>query len=156
MSESFPIETITPENYTKATYSPGQIADFLCEQLDKYGDPRDEIMQCLHYALGITKNRRGFVLVAWGKNKKANSEKILGTVVVCETGMSGFVPENLLVYIAVDSGLRGQGLGKALMLKAMETARGDMALHVEPDNPARHVFEKIGFTNKYLEMRFGK
>ncbi len=31
---------------------------------------------------------------------------------------------------------------------------GDIALHVEPDNPARFLYEKYGFTNKYLEMRY--
>ncbi len=40
--------------------------------------------------------------------------------------------------------------------KAIETADGNIALHVEPDNPARYLYEKLGFTNKYLEMRYVK
>jgi [ribosomal protein S18]-alanine N-acetyltransferase len=70
--------------------------------------------------------------------------------------MSEYVPENLLVYIAVDGKTRGRGIGKSLMEKAVEAARGDVALHVEPDNPARRLYERIGFTSKYLEMRFKK
>jgi ribosomal protein S18 acetylase RimI-like enzyme len=67
--------------------------------------------------------------------------------------MEGYIPENILVYIAVDGSQRGKGIGKTLMQKAISLAQGDIALHVEPDNPARHLYEKLGFTNKYLEMR---
>ncbi len=42
------------------------------------------------------------------------------------------------------------------MLKAIEIADGNIALHVEPNNPARFLYEKIGFTSKYLEMRYIK
>ncbi len=153
MSSSFTIETITPDNYKDAMFSPDQLADFLHEHLDRFRDSRADIMKCLHYALGITEHRRGFVLAA---AENSGSEEILGIVVVCETGMSGYVPENLLVYIAVDARTRGRGIGKQLMEKAVESARGDVALHVEPDNPAKRLYERIGFTNKYLEMRYKK
>jgi ribosomal protein S18 acetylase RimI-like enzyme len=48
---------------------------------------------------------------------------------------------------------RGKGLGKELMNKALLYAKGDIALHVEPHNPAKFLYEKVGFDNKYLEMR---
>jgi len=47
-----------------------------------------------------------------------------------------------------------QGVGKVLMKNALKLANGSVALHVEPDNPAVHLYKKIGFTNKYLEMRY--
>lgn len=150
MTSDFSIERITPENYKQASFSPDQIADFLHEHLDEFRDPRSQIMQCLNYALGFQECRRGFILTAH------ENETILGTVVICETGMSGYIPENLLVYIAVDAETRGRGIGKKLMEQAIETADGDIALHVEPDNPARRLYERLGFTNKYLEMRLKK
>ncbi len=150
MEQTFTIETLTPENYREASVTPEMIVDFLHEHLDQFRDPKNEIMNCLDYALGRIECRRGFIMIA--KNEK----EILGVVVSCETGMSGFVPDNLLVYIAVDQKTRGQGIGKTLVEKVIETARGDIALHVEPDNPARRLYQRVGFTNKYLEMRYRK
>jgi ribosomal protein S18 acetylase RimI-like enzyme len=59
-----------------------------------------------------------------------------------------------LVYIAVDKQYRGKGIGKQLMQEVMQQTNGGIALHVEPDNPAKFLYEKLGFTNKYLEMRY--
>lgn len=70
--------------------------------------------------------------------------------------MSGYIPDNILVYIAVHEKTRGKGVGKALMEKAITLAEGDIALHVEPDNPAKRLYERLGFSNKYLEMRLKK
>ena len=59
-------------------------------------------------------------------------------------------------YIAMHKDYRGQGIGKQLMQKAIDSADGNIALHVEPENPAVHLYKKLGFTNKYLEMRLVK
>ena len=84
-----------------------------------------------------------------------NSE-IIGISVINETGMSGYIPENILVYIATCKKNRGKGIGKLLMSKIIEETKGNIALHVENDNPAKYLYEKLGFTNKYLEMRLEK
>jgi ribosomal protein S18 acetylase RimI-like enzyme len=42
------------------------------------------------------------------------------------------------------------------MTEALRRADGNVALHVEPDNPAKFLYEKLGFTSKYLEMRYIK
>ena len=122
-----------------------RIAGFLEIHLDQYGDRREDILKCLAYA--FDPKRGGFVVVA------VEGDVIQGAVVVNETGMSGYIPENILVYIAVVRSLRGKGVGKQLMQAALTKANGSIALHVEPDNPARKLYEALGFTNKYLEMR---
>lgn len=126
------------------------IRDFLFDHLDQYGDTKEDIMKAINYALnkGITPG--GFVLV--GKD----GDETVGAVVVNRTGMEGYIPENILVYIATHRERRGKGYGKALMQTAVDTAEGNIALHVEPDNPARKLYEKLGFTSKYLEMRLNK
>lgn len=129
------------------TLQKNEIADFLFAHLDEFGDPKADIMKCLDYALSSFGHQGGFVVVA------REDRGIKGAVVVNKTGMSGYIPENILVYIAVDSSQRGKGVGKELMQKAIRMAKGDIALHVEPENPAIRLYEKLGFTNKYLEMR---
>jgi len=118
--------------------------------LEKDGDPMPHSQVASDYACSSHKGKGGFVVIARLKNE------IVGAVVINQTGMSGYIPENILVYIAVNSEVRGMGIGHQLMQKAIDLAKGDIALHVEADNPARKLYERLGFTNKYLEMRLKK
>ncbi len=124
-----------------------EVADFLFEHLDQFGDEHDSIMRCINFALDDEKKFGGFIVVSKEK------ETVTGAVIVNKTGMEGYIPENILVYIAVHKDYRGKGLGKDLMLKTFDKAQGSIKLHVEPENPARFLYEKLGFTSKYLEMR---
>lgn len=129
-------------------YSKDAVADFLFKHLDEFGDKREDIMKAINYAFAEKDGQDGFVVVG------AENGEIVGAVVMNETGMSGYIPENILVYIAVHQKMRGKGAGKQLMKAAIDRAKGNVALHVEPENPAKHLYEKLGFTNKYLEMRY--
>jgi len=124
-----------------------KIVNFLYEHLDEFGDSKDAIGKAIDYAMLTYPLAGGFILIAEEKGE------ILGAVVMNHTGMKGYIPENILVYIAVHRDHRGKGLGKKLMNEALLYAKGDIALHVEPNNPAKFLYEKIGFDNKYLEMR---
>lgn len=132
------------------SFSRDDIAEFLFNHLDEYGDQKKHILKCISYAYGDGEGQDGFILVAH------RDEGILGAVIINNTNMGGYIPEHILVYIAVDADERGQGIGKELMERIIETTEGDIALHVEPDNPAKYLYEKYGFTNKYLEMRLSK
>ncbi|MFL9829681.1 GNAT family N-acetyltransferase [Flavobacterium sp. ST-87] len=129
-------------------YSNQAVAEFLYTHLEQYGDKTEDILKCIDYVMNPEKG--GNIILG------IDDHRIVGAVILNNTGMQGFIPENILVYIAVDNSLRGKGYGKSLMQKAISIAEGDIALHVEPDNPARKLYEKLGFTNKYLEMRFIK
>ena len=139
---------ITPETGENSIYTHQIIAQFLFTHLEEYGDKVEDILKCINYAMNPEKG--GSIIVGLDK------DKIVGVVILNNTGMGGFIPENILVYIAVDNTQRGKGFGKKLMQKAIDTAKGDIALHVEPENPARKLYENLGFTNKYLEMRLIK
>jgi len=143
------IKTYSQENKPNQ-YERENILNFLFKHLEQYGDPKQDIEKCMKYALKESPSFGGFILTA------VQEEEIVGAVIVNETGMKDYIPENILVYIATDASQRGKGIGKALMQKAIETANGNIALHVEPDNPAKKLYEKLGFTNKYLEMRLNK
>ena len=132
------------------SFSREDIANFFFEHLDEYGDEKKHILSCIAYAYGDQDGQDGFILVAH------EEEQIVGSVIINHTNMAGFIPEHMLVYIAVHGDHRGEGLGSQLMEHIIEATEGDIALHVEPDNPAIHLYEKYGFTNKYLEMRLKK
>ncbi|MGS2740744.1 GNAT family N-acetyltransferase [Sinomicrobium sp. M5D2P17] len=128
-----------------------EVVNFLYTHLENYGDEEKDILAAVDFSMRDTiPSLGGFVLVA-----KENKEIVAATV-INSTGMKGYIPENILVYIATHKDKRGKGIGKELMQKAIELAEGSIALHVEPDNPAKHLYEKLGFVNKYLEMRFTK
>jgi ribosomal protein S18 acetylase RimI-like enzyme len=123
---------------------------FLHEHLDQYGDSKQDIRKAVDYALSSEENKGGLIVTM-------HFDSLLtGAVVVNLTGMDGYIPENILVYIATHKDYRGMGIGKKLMRTTIEKTTGSIAMHVEPDNPALHLYEKIGFVNKYLEMRLIK
>ncbi len=126
------------------------IIDFLFENLQEYRDPKSDIEKAMNYALKETTSFGGFVLVSY------LDDFIVGAVVINQTGMKDYIPENILVYIAIHQKHRGKGLGKQLVQETIDNANGNIALHVEPHNPARKMYEKLGFNSKYLEMRFNK
>ena len=130
------------------TFSNQTVAQFLYTHLEEYGDKIEDILKCIAYVMHP--NKGGTIVIGLEENK------MVGVVILNHTGMQDFIPENILVYVAVDNNQRGNGYGKQLMQKAISIADGNIALHVEPNNPAKKLYEKLGFTNKYLEMRLIK
>lgn len=126
-----------------------ELLQFLHTHLEQYGDSKAEIQACFDYTFNNENTPGGFALVL----SDEDTATIKGVVVVNYTGMSGYVPANLLVYIAVDAQFRGQGIGQTLIKEVFSKTEGGIALHCEPKNPARKLYEKLGFESKYLEMR---
>ena len=141
------LESFTPGLLPKPETA-DEFVSFLSTHLEQYGDPPDHIRMAIDYALSDEVGKGGFVISA------RENGHLVGVVVVNKTGMEGYIPENILVYIAVRADTRGKGLGKMLMQKVLDTAEGAIALHVEPENPAAVLYRKLGFTSKYLEMRY--
>ncbi|MBC8485932.1 MAG: GNAT family N-acetyltransferase [Bacteroidetes bacterium] len=127
-----------------------EIIDFLFKHLDEFGDKWEDIERAIEYALSPNPAFGGFVLCV------RENGGIIGSVVMNQTRMKGYIPENVLVYIAVHKEYRGKEIGKTLMENAIKISKGNIALHVEPDNPVIHLYNKVGFVNPYLEMRYYK
>lgn len=135
----------TPDKNTLNT-----LVIFLHTHLEEFGDSKEDIQKAFDYTFSEEQGKGGFILVGYEQNE------IIGSVVLNQTGMQGYIPENILVYIATHKNQRGKGFGKQLMQKAIDEANGNIALHVEPNNPALYLYKKLGFENKYLEMRLEK
>ena len=127
-------------------------ADEFVEKLHKmlipFEDNLSQIRDGIDYAMDNQGSRGGFILAAMDESD------IAGALVMLRTNMSGYVPENLLLYIAVDKSKRGKGIGTKLIEKALSITKGDVKLHVEYENPAKALYEKIGFVSKYADMRY--
>lgn len=155
------LQTLNPKDANdleQFTLERPAIAQFLFEHLDEYGDSLADIERCLDYAASPAEGKGGSVILTKdGSNNRSQDESsITGAVVINDTGMQGYIPEHMLVYIAVHRDYRGQGLGKTLLAATLDAVPGSVALHVEADNPARHLYEKLGFETKYLEMRLAR
>jgi ribosomal protein S18 acetylase RimI-like enzyme len=120
-----------------------ELAGFLHRSLKPYEDPLPTVRRGLDDAFSTG----GFLVLA------STAERVLGALAMLRTGMEGYIPANFLLFVAVDPTTRGQGLGRRIVERAIEHADGDVKLHVEYDNPARRLYERIGFSSKYAEMR---
>jgi GNAT superfamily N-acetyltransferase len=124
------------------------LVDFLHANLDRFRDTPTAIAKAIDYAFSTEPGKGGFILLAW------DDAILAGALVMNNTGMNEFIPPHILVYIAVNQELRGKGIGTMLIQKATELCDEGIALHVEYDNPAKKLYERLGFTSKYAEMRW--
>ncbi|RKX19828.1 MAG: GNAT family N-acetyltransferase [Candidatus Zixiibacteriota bacterium] len=130
--------------------NPDELAAFLYKSLKPYEDPLPQVRQGISDALEPRTGESGFVLVA------EIDQKVVGALIMLRTGMKGYIPENLLLMVAVDPSTRGKGVGAQIIKHSFEIADGDVKLHVEYDNPAKRLYERLGMTSKYAEMRYQK
>jgi len=140
--------TVHPAEDLPQGLDPDTLATFLHRSLHPYQDTLPDIRRGLDHARSTAPGQGGEITLA------LQGRRLVGTVVVLKTGMSGYVPGHLLLFVAVDPSLRGQGLGGRLVQRAVKGCDGDIALHVEYDNPAKRLYERLGFRSKYAEMRY--
>lgn len=122
-----------------------KVAVQLHEMLKPFEDTMEQIRTGLHDAL----SGRGFICVG----QDESNHEIIALCTILKTGMASYIPENFLLYVAVDGRYRGKGLGRSILEAAFSQCEGDIKLHVEHDNPAQRLYERMGFTSKYREMR---
>jgi ribosomal-protein-alanine N-acetyltransferase len=113
--------------------------------LAPFTDDPEAIQEALNYAL---KSPQGGAVFFGEENGE-----LVSTAVVNRTGMAKYIPENILVYLAVSPPYRNRGYGRELCAAVLEAFPGDFALHVEYENPAVRLYQRLGFQSKYAEMR---
>ena len=121
---------------------------FFHETMKPYHDSLEDVAKALDYALVPEKGQGGFIMLAH------RGETLLGALCMLKTGMGGYIPDNILLFVTVSPECRGQGVGKRLIEHSLAETDGDVKLHVEYDNPAKRLYERLGFTTKYAEMRW--
>ena len=138
---------ITTDKQLPEWLSRDDLIRFFHETMKPWHDSVESIRRSLDYAFSDAKGEGGFLYLAEA------DEQIAGALLMLSTGMSGYVPENLLLFVSVDPSRRGQGLGSEIIRRSIAECDGDVKLHVDYPNPAKRLYERLGFTNKYAEMR---
>jgi [ribosomal protein S18]-alanine N-acetyltransferase len=125
-----------------------EITNFLHNELEGHGNSKEHITNAIEYAMNTNPMAGGFILQLKDENITT------GVVVMNKTGMQGYFPENILVYIVVHRDFQGKGLEERMVKRAMQLSKGDIALQVEQDHPAGYLYKKMGFVNLHSEMRY--
>lgn len=123
------------------------IVRFFHETMKPYQDTPEDIERALDYAFSSDKCEGGFLMLAH------SGDELLGALLMLNTGMKGYIPENILLFVSVSPEMRGKGIGGKLCRHCIDEVDGEVKLHVDYPNPARHLYERLGFTTKYAEMR---
>lgn len=122
------------------------VVQFL-EQHEKT-EHKDHICDALDYALKIKPSFGGFVLVA------RKEGRIRGVIVSNCTGMTGYNASHLFVFATYNHHCEcDRSAMLELMREAIRYAKGQVAMHIAPDNPALTLFQQLGFKSELLALR---
>lgn len=127
-----------------------ELVRFFHETMEPWNDTPKDVQAALDYLFSDAEGKGGFLTLL------RYDGKLGGAVAMLATGMDGYVPAHILLFVSVDPSTRGQGLGSKLIQRALDHCPGDVKLHVEYENPAKRLYERLGFTTKYAEMRYSK
>lgn len=140
------VKVTTPAGFPSWASRP-RIVDFFHETMKPYEDKPEDIEHALDYAFSRENYAGGFLMLA------ALEGELAGALLMLNTGMRGYVPENILLFVSVSPALRGRGVGAKLINHCFDEVEGDVKLHVDFDNPAKRLYERLGMKHKYAEMR---
>lgn len=127
-----------------------RITNFLYSYSGDFKDTKSGIRKSLMYAAKEIPGLGGAVFIL------ENNNEIIAALVINKTGMNEYIPENIIVNIAVKDEYRKNGIAKKLITYAKNYCTGDISLHINKDNTAIQLFEKEGFKETNIEMRFKK
>ncbi len=127
-----------------------EVGRFLESHLDEYADSYDNIFKAIQSAIKQRPSFGGFVIAV------TEGDQIIGAIVINNTGMEGYAPQNLIVYLAVHRDFRRKGIGQKLLQHAIETAKGDIAIHLDPEQKIPRFYKKLGFQTAALELRLNR
>ncbi len=125
-----------------------KVVHFLCGHNSHAS--RQSIQEAVEYAVKLKPSFGGFILTA------EKDRQIVGAIIANRTGMESYNPKNIFVFVSLHEDFQDEALIEALMQRAIRHADGDVAMHVEPDNPALKLYQKLGFQAQYLELRFSR
>ncbi|HKK69663.1 MAG TPA: GNAT family N-acetyltransferase [Candidatus Krumholzibacteria bacterium] len=126
----------------------GTLETFFHETMEPWNDSPEDVRGALDYLFSDEPGKGGFLVLA-----EVDGE-LAAALAMLNTGMKGYVPAHILLFVSVDPSMRGKGIGGDVVRYALDQCEGPVKLHVEYENPAKRLYERLGFTSKYAEMRY--
>lgn len=127
----------------------GSLVAFICRHTANTN--KKDVIEALDYALKEKPSFGGFILAM----KKDHA--FIASIVVNNTGMQGYKPNNIFVYVTIHEDYKNdEKVLKEIMCKALDMSNGDVALHIDPKSPIIKFYQKLGFTQRTLELRRNK
>ena len=124
-----------------------KLMDFLEANTENGKFSKNEIAEAIECAVKERASLGGFIFAL------KEDDELLGAIVVNATGMENRNPKHRLSLFAVARAHRHNGIAKHLVEYAIQKAGRDMAIQLEPGKREMAFFEKLGFKEKYVEMR---
>jgi GNAT superfamily N-acetyltransferase len=147
---SLPLVVCRKETELPAGITRDDLIRFFHETMKPFEDSPEDVGRALEYAFSGKVEEGGFLVLG------IRDGEILSGLLMLDTRMGGYIPRNLLLFVATKPDLRGQGIGRRICERAIAECEGDVKLHVEYDNPAKRLYERLGFSTKYAEMRLSR
>ena len=123
-----------------------RVVQFLNREIDSCADSEGAILKSVQYAIKDRAGLGGYVFEMFDETET------IGVAVVNRTGMEEYMPDNILVYIAIKKNRQKKGYGRKLLSYALDHCEGEVMIHITGDNPSRKFFQKFGFKTQYQEM----
>ncbi len=139
-------ELYTP--FTRLTFlEKSKLIDFLEVNTENGHFSKCEIAEAVECAMKERPSLGGFILTLNEENE------MLGAMVVNATGMENRNPKFRLSLFAVARAHRHNGIAKHMMDNAIQRTGPDLAIQLEPGNGEVAFFKRLGFKERYVEMR---
>ncbi len=124
-----------------------KIINFLESNAENGHFSKCEITEAVECAMKERPSLGGFIITI------KNDKELLGALVVNSTGMENLNPKHRLSLFAIARSHRHNGIARSLLDGAVQQAGNDLAIQLEPGNGEVAFFKKLGFKEKYVEMR---
>jgi len=126
-----------------------KLVKFLFNNQGERDIEKADITSSIEYAMKERPSFGGFILTA------EREEQIVAAMIINKTGMTGYGPENILVYFGADESTENhQDVSRELLQKTIKMTHEDIAFLVTPDNPWKAIFRRLGFESKLMEMKY--
>lgn len=124
-----------------------RITRFILDNSCEKGLSYEYVWKSVEYALSLSRNQGGFILLA------REDGDITGVLVINRTSMEDYIPENILTHLVIGPHVNRNITGTKLLGMAIEITKGKIAVRLNKDHPDLSLYEIMGFRERFIEYQ---